>query len=397
MPPRGPLRGVVRTTGIVPRVPVRHNWGMPYATLAVIDLGAIAHNLSAIRGRVGDRAILVAVKANAYGHGAVQVSRFIQDERLADWLGVATVPEGRELRDAGITLPILKLSHCFPDELEAAIDADLALTVVDEQTISSAQGAAEASGRVVNVHLKLDSGMRRIGSELSSGVGLARMIAASPNLRLQGVFTHLPISDTTAGLDFTRDELARFAAAVGEIEGAVGPIELVHAANSGAVLGHDLGASTMVRPGIMVYGYYPDEQTPRTLALHQAFSLVSRVSFVKAIPAGDSVGYGRTWITERETRIATVPVGYADGYSRLLSNRGSVLIGGVRRPVRGRVCMDQVMVEVDESVRVGDDVVLIGRQGDAVITTDEIAALMGTITYEVTCLVTPRVTREYVL
>ena len=225
---------------------------------------------------------------------------------------------------------------------------------------------------------------------------LKRTIGDSPHLKLQGVFTHLPVSDAPAGDEFTRGELRRFADAVAGIEAAVGPVEFVHAANSGAILGHDLGTTTMVRPGIMIYGYYPDAtHTPRTVPLRPALSLVSRVSFVKDVPAGQTVGYGRTWRAERDTRIATVPVGYADGYSRLLSNRAQVLIGGRPRPIRGRICMDQLMVEVDSQVGVGDEVVLIGTQGGRSITADDLAQLMGTISYEVTCLIAPRVLRRY--
>lgn len=368
---------------------------MPYVTRAIIDLDAIAANLAAVRSRAHGRAVLLAVKANAYGHGAVPVARMVERRSAADWLGVATVPEGVELRAAGIGLPILKLSHCFPDELSDAIAADLSLTVVDATTIAEAQAAASAVGRTVDVHLKLDSGMRRIGAELDMGLRLARLIDATSHLRLQGVFTHLPISDHPTGDAFTRDQLARFERAVAAITAERGPVQWVHAANSGAILSHDLGTTTMVRPGIMAYGYYPDPMTPHSVQLRQAFSLVSRVSYVKDVAAGDTVGYGRTWTADRDVRIATVPVGYADGYSRLLSNRGRVLIGGRSRPLRGRICMDQLMVEVDDTVTVGDDVVLLGAQGSEFIATDELAAAMGTITYEVTCLIAPRVLRSY--
>lgn len=368
---------------------------MLYSTHAVVDLSAIAANMRAVRSQVGHRTVLAAVKANAYGHGAVPVSRFLAEHRLADQLGVATVPEAIELRQAGIELPILKLSPCFPDELSAALANSVDLTVVDAATIDEAQAAASAAGRVAAVHLKLDSGMRRIGAELSQGVELAQRVVAAPNLRLVGLFTHLPISDAPAGDDYTLDQLRRFNLEAAQVQRAVGPIEFVHAANSGAILGHDLAGTTMVRPGIMMYGYYPDALTPHTLPLRQAISLVSRVSFVKTVPAGETVGYGRTWLAERPTRIATVPVGYADGYSRLLSNRGRVLIGGSSCPIRGRVCMDQLMVEVPDDVQVGDEVVLLGRQGDGFISTDEVAELMGTITYEVTCLIAPRVVRHY--
>ena len=371
---------------------------MLYATHAVVDLAAIRENLAGVRDRVGDRAILAAVKADAYGHGAVEVSRMIESTGAADWLGVATVPEGIELREAGITLPILKLSHAFPEEVEAALRADLTLTVVDADTIDQVAEVASRLGITATVHLKLDTGMRRIGSDPSEAVGLAGRIVESGNLLLEGIFTHLPISDTPEGDEFTRDELARFLDAAREVGEAVGSVRWVHASNSGGILAHSLEGLTMVRPGIMVYGYYPDPTTPRTIPLRQAMTLKSRVTFLKRVPAGDTVGYGRTWTAPVDTWIATVPVGYADGYSRLNSNRGRMLIGGRPYPVVGRVCMDQSMLDLgptDPGVAVGDEVVWLGCQCDECITTDELADLMGTITYEVTCLVPPRVRRFY--
>ncbi|HSN42859.1 MAG TPA: alanine racemase [Propionibacteriaceae bacterium] len=372
---------------------------MLYATHAVVDLAAIRANLAGVRERVGDRAILAAVKANAYGHGAVEVSGMLERTGAADWLGVATVPEGLELRAAGIRLPILKLSHAFADEIEPALRADLTLTVVDAETIDEVRAVTSRLGLTVPVHLKLDTGMRRIGSEPSEAVALARRIAEAANLTLDGLFTHLPISDTPEGDAFTRDQLARFVGVAREVTATVGPVRWVHASNSGGILAHSLEGLTMVRPGIMIYGYYPDPETPHTIPLRQALTLKSRVAYLKRINAGETVGYGRSWTAESDTWIATVPVGYADGYSRLNSNRGRMLIGGVSYPVAGRVCMDQTMLDLGPSeptVVVGDEVVLLGCQGDACITTDEMADLMGTITYEVTCLLTPRVQRVYV-
>ena len=364
---------------------------MLYATHAVVDLGAIAHNLRGIRRRVGDRAVLVAVKANGYGHGAERVSRFIEDEGLADWLGVATVPEGIALRDAGVRLPILKLSHAAPDEVDAALEAGITLSVVDAATIDEVAARARPG---TPVHLVLDTGMRRIGAEPEAAVDLARRIDGE-GLDLQGVMTHLPISDEPRGVEFTRQQLARFRQAVGEVEDARGPVPLVHSSNSGAVLGHDLTGMTMVRPGVMVYGYYPDPRAVRSIDLRPSMELRSRVTFVKPIRAGETVGYGRTWAAPRDTWIATVPLGYGDGYSRLLSNRGRMSIRGRDYPVVGRVCMDQTMLDLGPDtpeVEVGDEVVAMGAGALGV---EETAAAMDTIPYEVTCLVTSRVTRTY--
>ncbi len=370
---------------------------MLYATHARVHLDHIVANLEAIRARVGDAAVLLAIKANAYGHGAVQVATAVEAAGAADWLGVATVPEGVELRDAGIRLPILKLSQAFEEELPAAVAAGLVLTVVDETTARAADAAAGAQGGVVEVHVKVDTGMRRIGVQPEGAAALARLAEDLPNVRLTGIFTHLPASDDPTQDAFTEAQLVTFERVVDEVTAAIGRrLPWVHAANSGGVLAHPRSWGTMVRPGVMVYGHYPDPATPRTVDLLPGLSLVSRVSFVKRVEPGETVGYGRTWTATRETTIATVPIGYADGFSRLNSNRGHVLVRSRRYAIAGRVCMDQTMVDLgDDPVEVGDEVVADGSQGAERITATEVAQLMGTIPYEVTCLVTPRVTRLY--
>lgn len=368
-------------------------------THAVISLEALSANLRSARQLAGpDRAVMAAVKANAYGHGAVQVSCHIEENRLADALGVATVDEGVELRSAGIRLPIVKLSHAFADELDAALNHDITLSVVDEMTIAQAEAAAAARRRTVAVHLKIDTGMRRIGAEPGSAVQLAKAALAAPHLLLEGIFTHLPISDVPAGADFTAHQLRAFRELVGEITATVGGVQFIHASNSGGLLGHDLSGMTMVRPGIMLYGYAPDPATRVPVPLEPVMSIRSRVSFLKEVPAGETVGYGRTWSSPEPTWIATVPVGYGDGYSRLNSNRGRMLVNGASYPVAGRVCMDQTMLNLGTTatdVAVGDEVVVLGTSGSQQIGADELAAVMGTIPYEVTCLITPRVQRLY--
>lgn len=369
---------------------------------ATIDLRAISDNLAAMRAHLGGLPLLAAVKANAYGHGAVEVSRHLQESGAAEQLGVATVAEGIQLRQAGITLPILKLSHCLPDELDEAIGAGLALTVVDESTLRACSRSATALGREVAVHLKLDSGMGRIGAPLDQGVALASLAQRLPGVDLVGVFTHLPVADAGDDQGYTDAELRAFERVSDAIMAAVGPLPWVHAANSGAILGHDLTGHTLARPGIAMYGYYPDHTTPRTVPLRQALQLSTRVAFIKDVAAGTSIGYGRTWTAEHPTRIATLPIGYADGFSRLNSNRGQVLVNGRRVPVVGRVCMDQTMIDLGPEGHdaVGDEVTVLGgdpaRGAAGFIGTDEVADLMGTISYEVTCLIAARVPRHYV-
>ncbi|HVK43417.1 MAG TPA: alanine racemase [Micropruina sp.] len=373
---------------------------MTHPTTARTLLGNIQANLSGIRERVGGRQVLAAVKANAYGHGASEVARMIERTGAADWLGVATVDEGMQLREAGVTLPILKMSPTRgPDEVVRALASALTLTVVDGASVDDVQAAARTLGLSgVQVHLKVDTGMRRVGVEPFGAPDLAARIVRSDRLLLQGVFSHLPISDSPDGADFTRRQAALFRATVDAIEARVGHVEIKHLANSGAVLGHPETWFDLVRPGIMIYGNLPDPRAERTVPLLPGLELTTHISFVKPVAAGETVGYGRTWTAPRDTWIATLPVGYGDGYSRLLSNRGRVLIGETSYPIAGRVCMDQTMVDLgpEPVAAVGDEAVLIGRRGAQQITVQEIADLMGTITYEVTCLLTPRVTREYV-
>ena len=374
---------------------------MTYPTTARTLLGNIRHNLDGIRARVGDRLVLAAVKANAYGHGAVEVSRMIERTGAADWLGVATVDEGVQLREAGVTRPILKLSPTRgPDEVTRAVAAGLTLCVVDEGSVDEVQAAAGALGVTdVTVHLKIDTGMRRVGVEPSGAPRLAARIAGSARLRLQGLFSHLPISDSPEGEAFTRHQIGLFAATTAQVEAVVGPVELKHLANSGAVLGHPDAWFDLVRPGIIIYGSLPDPQAQPTVDLRPGLQLTTVVSLVKPVAKGETVGYGRTWTAPHDTWIATIPIGYGDGYSRLLSNRGRVLIGGASYAIAGRVCMDQTMIDLGREplAAVGDEVVLIGRSGAEEITVAELADLMGTIPYEVTCLFTPRVTREYTM
>ena len=371
---------------------------MLYQTHLVIHLDHIRANLLAIRAAIGaNRKLLIAVKANAYGHGAVSVSRMAEAAGV-DWLGVATVPEGLQLREAGIGLPILKLSPAFPEEMEAAVAGTISLAVCDRANALALEAVCAARDAFATVHLVIDTGMARIGVQPPDAPAMASFLAERcPHLRIQGAFTHLPVSDA-ADPTYTEDQILRFRSAVAAVEAALGrKLELVHCANSGAVLGHPQGLMDLVRPGIMIYGFYPDPGTPRSIPLLPGLSFLTRVSFLKKVPAGTRVGYGLTWSAPEDTWIATLPVGYADGFNRLFSNRGRVLVRGRSYPVVGRVCMDQTMIDLgpETPVQVGDEVVLIGRSGDAEITVDEWAEALGTITYEVTCQINGRVERVY--
>jgi len=372
---------------------------MLYQTHARIHLDNIRFNIEGIRQAVGqERKILIAVKANAYGHGAVEVSRMA--ERIGvDWLGVATVPEGLQLRLAGIRLPILKFSPAFPEEMEAAVRCGITLAVCEQTNIDTLEQVCQMANLQAGVHLKVDTGMGRIGVTEEDAPALAAYIERTcPSLRLEGIFTHLPVSDE-ADPAYTRGQVDRFKSVVDAIHTAIGRrVSLVHCANSGAVLGHAQAWMDLVRPGIMIYGFYPDAGTPRTIPLKPGLSFISRVSFLKKVTAGTSIGYGRTWVAPQDTWIATIPAGYADGFNRLFSNRGRALINGRSYPIVGRICMDQSMINLgaDTGVQVGDEVVLIGESGGEKITCEEWAQILNTITYEVTCQINSRVERVYV-
>lgn len=368
-------------------------------TIAKIHLDHIKDNIESIRNAIGKgKKILIPVKANAYGHGAIVVSK-LAEEIGVDWLGVASVPEGVQLRNANIKLPILKFSPAFPEEMVDAIKNQLTLTVCDYENINFLERTCEDLQTKVNVHLKIDTGMGRIGVNPEEAVDYAKYIEEKcPHLVLDGIYTHLPVSDE-ADVDYTKTQIQQFQNLVDEVNSTLGrKINLVHCSNSGGVLAHPEGWMDLVRPGIMVYGYYPSNETPREISLKPGLSFITKVSFVKKVSAGTSIGYGRTWIAPRDTFIATIQVGYADGFNRLLSNRGRVLINGKSCPVVGRVCMDQTMVDLgpQTDVKVGDDAILIGKSGEEEISCYEWAEKLNTITYEVTSQISSRVERVIV-
>jgi alanine racemase len=369
-----------------------------YQTQVKVHLQNIQSNIEAVRHSIGEtRKILVAVKANAYGHGAVEVSRMAEKIGVA-WLGVSSVLEGSELRKAGISLPILKFSPAFPEEMQVAINHDVTLTVCEINNIKTLNNVAEKSNTKINVHLKVDTGMGRIGVSPDHAPEMARFIENEcPYLYLEGVFTHFPSSDE-GDLLYTQDQISRFKTILEKIHTAIGrKVSLVHAANSGGVLAHPESWFDMVRPGIMVYGFYPCAETPRSITLKPGLSFLTRVSYLKKVIKGTPISYGRTWLAPEDTWIATFPAGYADGFNRLFSNQGRVLINGKSYPVVGRVCMDQTMVNLgpETDVCVGDEVVLIGRSGEQEITAYEWADKLNTITYEVVCQINHRVPRIY--
>ncbi|MCZ6818188.1 MAG: alanine racemase [Calditrichaeota bacterium] len=364
-------------------------------TFAEIDLNAIAHNINEIKAKVAPAHVMAVVKANAYGHGAVPVAKMAL-ENGAGYLGVALVEEGIELRDADIPAAILVFGGFFEHQVAAFLEYDLDATVFDLKRAAVLSNAAIKAGKSVGVHVKVDTGMGRMGLAWQDAVGFVQEISELKGLNLVGVYTHFATSDAK-DKRFAREQLQRFQSVISGLDAAGVRIPLKHAANSGAILDLPEASLDMVRAGVALYGYYPSTETTESIALKPAMSLKSQVVDVKDISAGGSVSYGLTFEAKEDTQIGVIPVGYADGYNRLLSNQGEVLIRGRRCPVAGRVCMDEIMVNLGlgSGVRVGDEVVLLGPQGGDEITIYEICERLDTIPYEVTCWISQRVPREH--
>jgi len=365
-------------------------------TWAEIDLDAVAHNARELKRQAGERAELIAVvKANAYGHGAVAVARAAL-EAAASRLAVVRTLEGVQLRRAGIEAPILLMGYTLPAEAETIVRWRLTPTVNTWEQAQALSAAAMARGLRLPVHIKADTGMGRFGLLPEEVVDFAQALVQLPGLQLEGFYTHFSVADV-ADKSYTRHQFSIYRQLLARLEEASISIPLRHVCNSAATL--DLPEMTLdgVRCGIALYGLRPSEEVEPAIPLRPVMSLKSRVARVRTLPAGSSISYGRTYTTTRPTRVALVPVGYGDGYHRLLSNRGAVLIRGQRVPIVGRVCMDQFVVDVSEvpETQQDDEVVLIGRQGEAEITAEEVARWAETINYEVTTSILPRVTRVY--
>ncbi|MBN8264103.1 MAG: alanine racemase [Xanthomonadales bacterium] len=361
----------------------------------VVDLSAVGDNLRAIRAHVGVP-VMGIVKANAYGHGLVPVARHLE-ACGADRLGVAFVEEGIALRRAGIRLPILVLGGIFGPQVADYLRHELEITVSSLDKLRQVEVVAEALGQRARVHLKIDTGMERIGVHSYSCAGFIEAAAASRWCDIVGVYSHLACADDP-GSPMTDRQVERFAEACAHFTRIGAPMPLRHLANSGGVL-HAPGTwLDLVRPGIILYGVLPDPASQATLALRPALSLVSRVVYFKVVRAGGTVSYGATWAAATDTRIATIPVGYGDGYPRALSSRGEVLLRGHRRPIAGRVCMDQFMVDLgpDGTAYNEDEVVLVGRQDGQAIRVEDIARQAGTIPYEILTGLNERIPRAYV-
>jgi alanine racemase len=369
---------------------------MAYPVWAEVDLGALAHNLREVRRLVGQTSIMAVVKANAYGHGIVPVARAaIAGE--GDWLGVARGAEALELRREGVTAPLLVLGYIHPDECPALLAAGVRVTVHDLDLARVLAGLAQREKKTLRAHIKVDTGMGRLGLPCdAAGAEAALAVARLPRVEVEGLFTHFACADEPDS-KATFWQLDRFLDFAGKLEKAGLKVRYKHAANSAALLRFPETHLDMVRPGIILYGLYPAANTGRVVDLKPAMSWKARVTQVKRVGAGFPVSYGWTYKTRGPAVLATIAAGYGDGYSRLLSTSGEVLLGGERVPVVGRVCMDQIIVDATRvaGVAPGDEAVLFGRQGEAFLAVEEIAAKIGTINYEVVCAVGARVPRVY--
>ena len=369
---------------------------MPVSTWVEVDLDRFSANLRAIQSHAGrDTGLLLVVKADAYGHGAVEMAEAGESEGVSV-LGVATLHEGIQLRQAGCRLPVVVLSPLLPSELAETLAHQLDPTVCDLDFARALSAAARSAGQAVRCHIEVDTGMGRIGVREAEAEEFIAAVSALPSLRLASIYTHFPDADAE-DLSFARDQVVRFRDLIARLERrGIRPPRL-HAANSAATLNLPDARFDWVRVGLVAYGHHPPHAMTR-LDLQPVMSLKSRLVQVRMLPAGTPISYGRTFVTTRETRVGVVPVGYGHGYSWLLSNRGHMLVAGRRVPILGRVTMDLTMVDLTDAPggSVGDEVVLFGEQGGEALPLEEVARGSETIPYEIMCTIGKRVTRIYV-
>ncbi len=366
-------------------------------TWAEIDLDALEYNFEAVRRHIpASMKLLAVLKANSYGHGAVRIGRLL--EGRADYFAVAFTDEALELRHAGLATPILLLGHVPLSDFPLMVRYGITATMDDVGEAGLLSAAAVSAGKVVKVHIALDTGMTRIGFDCSdASLDAIAAIAALPNIEIEGIYSHFAAADS-ADLSYSHLQMARFSDFCARLEARGISIPLRHIQNSAGIIALDTSFE-MAREGIILYGMHPSgEVDPHRIGgIRPVMSFKTHVVYVKTVPAGTPVSYGCTYVTARETRIATLAVGYADGLPRLWSGRGRVLIGGRTAPIIGRICMDQCMVDITDlsDVAVGDTVTLFGTDTGMTLSADTLAEEIGTIGYELICNINPRVPRVY--
>jgi alanine racemase len=365
-----------------------------------IDLDSIAHNIREIKKNIKeDTQIMAAVKADAYGHGVMETSKILIENGV-DALAVSMLDEAIQLRRNNIKVPVLVLNHTDPERVTEIIENDLTQTLYSYEMATSISDEAKKRGMEVKVHIKIDTGMGRVGLKAGySAVKNLLSIAKLPGIVMEGLFTHFATADIKND-EYTKNQFSTFMSICNELSRVGILIPYKHVSNSAAIINYPEMNLDMVRPGIMIYGLYPsNECNDERFDLKPAMSLKAKIIHIKELEKDCSVSYGRTYTTGKTTKVATIPIGYADGYSRTLSNKASVLINGQKAPVIGTICMDQCMVDITDikgDINIGDEVVLFGKQGNSQINVEEPASLAGTINYEIISILGKRLPRVYI-
>lgn len=367
-----------------------------HRTYCDINLDAIYQNMKNIKEKAGDTMVMAVIKADGYGHGAVKIGHYIDE--LADYYGVATIEEGIELRESGLKKPILILGYTSPSQTKYNVQYDIEQAVYSYETAKMISEQAVLAEGICKVHIAVDTGMTRIGiSPDETGAALVRKIKDLPNIEIVGMFTHFSCADMT-DQTYTYAQMERYDHLVELLEKMEISIPVKHICNSAGIMEFDHHRYDMVRAGIILYGLYPSEEVHKeNLALTPALSWYSHVVNIMEPDIGRGISYGATYVVDKPCRVATVSIGYADGYPRSLSNKGWVLIHGKKAPILGRVCMDQMMVDIThiDDVKIEDLVTLVGTDGEERISVEEIANLSGSFNYEFTCDISKRVVRLY--
>lgn len=363
---------------------------------ARIDMDNLRHNIMKMKSLTkADMKILAVIKADAYGHGAVEIAKDILD--ICDYYGVATVDEGIELRKAGIKMPILVIGYTDPHDFDKLLEYDIAQAVYDVKECAVLSDIALKHNKKAKVHIKVDTGMARIGFQTTAeGILQAMMLKDMPGLDIEGIFTHYAKADEYDKTS-AQGQKEKFKKFISELEDRGYSFLIKHIDNSAGVMEFDDVEFDMVRLGIVIYGLYPSDEVKHNIPIKPVMSLIAHVAHVKTVPEGTGIGYGWSYVTKRETKVATVTAGYADGYPRALSNIGRVIINGHYAPIIGRVCMDQFMIDVTDipDVLVQDEVILIGGTNDKYISVEEVAAPAASFNYELVCNISRRVPRVY--
>ncbi|MCK4715820.1 MAG: alanine racemase [Candidatus Marinimicrobia bacterium] len=368
---------------------------MKSITIAEIHLNHLAYNLNQIRKKVVPAEVMCVVKADAYGHGAVPITKRLIKEGVTQ-LAVARVSEALELRNAGIEENILIFGSLFPDEIESAMMNDVQITITDINDIETVRELAIRNSVFVKVHLNIDTGMGRMGIPFDKARSAIIKIVNIDQFNLAGIYTHFATSDER-NKEYAELQLRRYNNVVGEIIEHLPYRPMLHTANSGAILDLPEACFDMVRAGISLYGHYPSMNTSESIRLKQVMTLKTKVSSTRRLPKGSSISYGRKYITTKETTIAVLPIGYADGIHRAMTNNADVLINGKLYPIVGTVTMDQIMVDIgDDPVKVSDDVIFWGDTPQGSLQATKVADKIGTISYELCCGITKRVPRIYI-